>query len=132
MKRKPTHEQIAKAEERRAKLRKVWQKIGAMSEEERAALAQTLPQVVTCEGHSLTINNTLLLCYQAKNVTVVGGFHQWKKAGRMVSKGQRALGIWIPTNAEKKEEPKPGEAEKPIRFIFGSVFDISQTEPLEV
>lgn len=119
MKRKPTPEQIAKAEERRERLRALWQKIGAMSEEERQAMAEKMPAVVTCEGHSLSANNTILLCFQIQSPSVVGGFKQWQKAGRQVRKGEHALGIWIPKDKEGTDEKL---------FFFGSVFDISQTE----
>ena len=134
MKRQPTEEQKARAEERRQKLRELWQKIGEMSDEQRVQFAERVGTVVTCEGHPLTMNNSILLAYQADNVTVVGGFQQWKKVGRQVCKGQRALGIWIPKNADKEGEQEQRPAaigEKPIYFIFGSVFDISQTEPIQ-
>lgn len=131
MKRQPTEEQKARAEERRERLRELWQRVGAMSESERAAFAERVGVVVTCEGHPLTANNTILLAYQADGVTVVGGFQQWRKQGRQVTKGQRALGIWIPKNKDRDEKPEPGQAEKPTYFIFGSVFDITQTEPIE-
>lgn len=133
MKRNPTPEQKARAEERREALKTLWQKVSEMTEEQRAAFAERIGTVVTCEGHPLTVNNTILLAYQADNVTVVGGFQQWKKAGRQVMKGQRALGIWIPANKNKGEEAQPTtEDDKPSFFVFGSVFDISQTEPAQV
>jgi len=129
MKHQPTPEQKARAEERRQALRDLWQKIGEMSEEQRAQFAERVGSVVTCEGHPLSINNTILLAYQADNITVVGGFQQWKKAGRQVTKGQRALGIWIPKH--DKQEGEQEQTDKPSFFIFGSVFDISQTEPIQ-
>ena len=132
MKRQPTPEQQAKAEERRQVLKELWEKIAVMSESERAQFVEKIGTVTTCEGHPLSIGNTILLAYQADNVSVVGGFQQWKKAGRQVSKGQRALGIWIPKNGDKKEELPPAiQNEKPIYFIFGSVFDISQTDAIQ-
>jgi hypothetical protein len=128
MRRQPTPEQ--KAEERRQALKDLWQKVAAMSEEERAAFADRVGTVVTCEGHALSVGNTILLAYQADNITVVGGYNQWKAQGRQVSKGQRALGIWIPKT--KAESEARTEADKPEYFIFGSVFDITQTEPAQV
>jgi len=130
MKRTPTPEQKAKAEERRQALKDLWAKVAAMSEEQRAEFVEKIGTVVTCEGHPLSVGNTILLAYQSDNITVVGGYNQWKAQGRQVSKGQRALGIWIPkTKAESETGPA---AEKPEYFIFGSVFDISQTEPAQV
>lgn len=132
MKRQPTPEQKAKAEERRERLRQLWEKIGAMDEGQRAAFVERIGTVTTCEGHPLSVGNTILLAYQAAGVSVVGGFQQWKKAGRQVKKGQRALGIWIPKNSNAETEPAPAmQTEKPMYFIFGSVFDISQTEPIQ-
>lgn len=133
MKRTPTPEQKARAEERRQALKALWQKVSEMTEEQRAEFAEKVGTVVTCEGHPLTVNNTILLAYQADNVTVVGGFQQWKQAGRQVMKGQRALGIWIPGNKKDDPHKQPGEIsdDKPSFFIFGSVFDISQTEPIQ-
>lgn len=133
MKRQPTPEQKAKAEERRAHLRELWQKIGEMSAEERAALAERMILVTTCEGHTLSPNNSIFLSYQAESITVVGGFQQWKKANRQVKKGERSLGIWIPARKEE-QDPKPKDPTQPEKgqfFIFGSVFDISQTEPIQ-
>lgn len=131
MKRNPTPEQKAKAEERRQALRDLWQKVSNMTEDQRKQFADRVGTVVTCEGHPLTVNNTILLAYQADNVTVVGGYQQWKQQGRQVMKGQRALGIWIPANKNKAEEAQ-AEDDKPSYFIFGSVFDITQTEPMQV
>lgn len=133
MKRQPTPEQKAKAEERRQVLRDLWQKIGEMSEDQRAAFVEKIGTVVTCEGHPLSVGNTILLAYQAETVTVVGGYNQWRAAGRQVRKGERSLGIWIPKNkAEGESQPAPSiQTEKPLYFIFGSVFDISQTEPIQ-
>lgn len=129
MKKQPSPEQKAKAEERRAKLRELCQKVAKLSEEERKQLVAKIGSVITCEGHPLTANNTILLAYQADNISVVGGYQQWQKAGRQVTKGQRALGIWIPTQKDTQDQ-KEGEKEKGQTFIFGSVFDISQTEEL--
>lgn len=134
MKRQPTEEQKAKAEERRQALRDLWAKISEMSDEQRRQFAEKIGTIVTCEGHPLTIGNTILLAYQADGVTVVGGFQQWKKAGRQVRKGERALGIWIPKNKAEQAETTPAPAsqsDKPMYFIFGSVFDIAQTDPIQ-
>lgn len=142
MKRKPTPEQKAKAEERREALRQLWAKVAEMTEEQRAQFAEKIGMIVTCEGHTLTPNNTILLAYQADNVTIVGGFQQWKKQGRQVRKGEKSMGIWIPSKPKTENAnsnaapawmenatPESGE-NKPSFFIFGSVFDISQTEPI--
>ena len=125
--REATPEQKAKAEERRQKLRKLWEKVSEMTEEQCAAFVDKTGVIVTCEGHPLSVGNTILLAYQADNVTVIGGFQQWQKVGRQVRKGEKALGIWIP--AKSREEGEKNEDKKPY-FFFGSVFDISQTDPI--
>lgn len=127
MKRTPTPEQKAKAEERRATLRALAERIASTSEAERIALTAEMPTVLTCEGHLISPKNTMLLSFQYGAVSMVGGYNQWKKANRQVKKGERALGIWIPTGT--KDESKPDET--PSGFIFGSVFDITQTDPIE-
>ena len=66
--------------------------------------------------------------------SVVGGFSQWRQAGRRVKKGEHGMGIWIPVGKPKDEkEPEPsGEKEKDrIHFVLGTVFSIEQTEPIE-
>lgn len=137
MKTKATPEQQAKAKERRAAF---------------AELSRTLPKgdelqaiasdlfIQTVEGHDLSAVNTVLLTYQRENVTIVGGFQQWRTQGRAVTKGESALAIWIPR--KEKEDPnnpasgtgQPGEiTEKDLHpgFFMGYVFDITQTHIIE-
>lgn len=133
MKRQPTQEQKDAAEARRARLRELAERVANMTDEEKSALLDRVGTVLTCEGHPLSLHNTLLLAYQADNVSMVGGFHQWRAVGRQVRKGEKALGIWIPKIKEDKNR-QPGEiSDKDLKpfFIFGSVFDVSQTEPIE-
>ena len=85
---KPTAEQKAKAEERRAKLTELAQRVAAMSETEKAALLEKVGTVLTCEGHPLSAKNTLILAYQANSVSMVGGYRQWQAVGRQVMKGE--------------------------------------------
>jgi hypothetical protein len=71
---------------------------------------------------------------QLKSATIVGGFGQWKRAGRVVSKGSKALGIWVPLKPRTSAttpDPTPDEKKPTFRFTFGNVFDISQTEPMK-
>lgn len=124
MARKMTDEQKQKYDEKMSNLRMLWSKVSAMSEEERQKFGESLPTVVNCEGHALSVNNTILLSYQRQNVTVVGGFKQWLSMGRVVNKGEHSLSIWFP--AKKKD----GDEDE-VRFFFGNVFDISQTVELE-
>jgi hypothetical protein len=154
MRKQPTPEQKAKAQERREKFRTLWKQIADMPELERVQISNKLG-VVTVEGRQLSLNNQCLLALQFPTVSVVGGFRQWLDQGRCVRKGQHGLMIWVPAGAGKDGEsstPKApqqsernifatpatgtatasaaGETERP-NFFIGTVFDISQTDALE-
>ena len=132
MKRQPTAEQKAAAEEKRSKFRALVSQVAALSDEQRAEIAAKMP-VVTCEGHMLSLFNNVLIASQFDNATVVGGFNQWKSAGRAVRKGEHGFGIFAPRNPAKSEAEKVEPAKTPDHpsFIMVYVFDVSQTEPLE-
>lgn len=132
MKRQPTPEQKAKAEERRAQLRELADRVSKMSDSEKAAMLDRVGTVLTCEGHPLSLHNTLMLAYQADSVSMVGGYRQWQAVGRQVRKGEKSLGIWIPKikKDENKQEGEISNSDLRPFFIFGNVFDVSQTEPI--
>lgn len=126
-KRTATPEQIAKAKERRAKVRDIAKQIAAMTPEAQTALVQNWP--TTIEGHALSLKNACLLAYQGR-ATVVGGFRQWKKAGRFVRKGEGGMSIWIPLMKKTKDangDEINEDGERP-NFGLATVFDISQTD----
>jgi len=122
-----TKKQKQAAEDRRAKMRTLATEIGNLSDAQRQALLDRAGTAHTITGHPLSIHNTLLLASQTEHLSVVGGFRQWKTAGRSVRKGEKGLGIWIP---RKNSKPETAEAEEvdEVRFILGTVFDISQTD----
>lgn len=126
MKKHVTEAQKQAARERREKLAAMAKQIAAMSPEDRAALAAQ--GVATIEGHALSLKNTLLLIMQRAQVSVVGGFRQWKQAGRVVRKGEKALALWIPVT--RKETDESGEETVNPGFRLANVFDISQTEEI--
>ncbi len=125
--REPTEEQKQKAAERRARMRELAGKIRKMTDTERNEFAARLPGVVTIEGHALSPFNTCFVLHQKPDATVVGGFRQWKKAGRF-PKPNTALAIWIPCG-EKHENPETGEKETGEVEFFGlaNVYDVSDT-----
>lgn len=138
--RKPTPEQSAKAAERRDRFKALARTVAAMSEDQRAEIVARCGAVVTCEGRPLSFLNTCLILSQDARASVVGGFWQWKRAGRRVRKGESALSLWIPTakGDAGASEPASADIEAPAdgekkggraRFIIGTVFDVSQTEP---
>ena len=78
----------------------------------------------------LTGRNQALLYFQAEGnpLSVVAGFKQWQKYGRVVSKGQRGYLIAVPANNKKSDEGS--DSDDPTFFLWKAVFDISQTEEL--
>lgn len=127
MKAKPTAEQKAKAAERRARMRELAGKIRKMSDTERAEFSARLPGVVTIEGHALSPFNTCFVLHQKADASVVGGFRQWKAAGRY-PKPNTALAIWIPCG-KQTENAETGEKETSEVEFFGlaNVYDVSDT-----
>lgn len=111
-------------EERKAKFSSLAKRLKAMSEDQKIGIVLGRG-IVNVEGKALSLNNMVLLLFQANGTvpTVVGGFKQWKTAGRYVKKGEHGLMIWYPSRNKVEE----GEAEE-LRFFVGTVFDISQTE----
>lgn len=130
-----TPEQRAQAEERRNRFRGLARQIAAMGPEARAELAARV-NPTTVDGHPLSVHNACLLAAQLASVTLVGGFRQWRRAGRRVRKGEHGLALWVPRAVGKAEAEAPEPeataldigAERP-RFLMGTVFDVSQTEP---
>ena len=138
--RQPTAEEKQKAAERRERFKEISRQVAAMSEDERTALVMKVGAIVTCEGRALSTHNSCGLITQLPTVSMVGGFWQWKDKGRRVRKGERGLMIWIPKNVGETSAPaavdlEAGEGDasegkrKGGRFIMGTVFDVSQTEP---
>jgi len=124
--REPTAEQRQAAAERRERMRKLAATVAAMSDEERREIAG---HVITIEGHPLSLHNACMLAMQLPGVSVVGGYRQWRKAGRHVVKGARGLSIWVPIAAPKADEDS--ERDERPRFRLANVFDIAQTAEIQ-
>lgn len=122
-KRQPTAAQREAAKARRAKLSELAARIAAMDETERAALVPL--GIATIKGRVLSLHNSALILMQRPSASVVGGFSQWREAGRAVRKGEKAIAVWYPCQAGETEDEsgRPG-------FRLGNVFDISQTDRL--
>jgi len=102
-----------------------------MSDEERKRLSDSLIAPCNPEGHQYSMVNTMLLCFQgAVNPTVVAGFDQWKKFGRVVRADQHGYCIWFPYGIKRKDEDGNTELHATGGFGLTTVFDISQTEAL--
>lgn len=121
------------AEEKRAwreRMDTLVRKIKGMTDDERESLAARMP-IVTCEGYALSTFNQCFLIAQTKiAVTVVGGFRQWQRAGRVVRKGEHAVGtIFVPMFASKQADVGEQDEDGLLRgFTFASMFDVSQTD----
>ena len=108
---------------------------------ERAEILRRIGNVVNIEGHVMSDWNTIFMWWQRHELgalSVVGGFQQWKKAGRIVKKGERGIWMLFPMFLTRKTEsgedaidPKTGEKDILTRFRIGTVFDISQTNPAD-
>jgi hypothetical protein len=124
MRKQPTPEQKAAAAEKRARLQELSAAIAAMSDEQRAAILDKFGAVPVCTGNLLSVHNSCLLLAQRDDVSLVGGFNQWREVGRQVAKGSRALYIIVPSKTNDDDpQAKP-------RFVTGCVFDVTQTEPI--
>ncbi|MEW5844124.1 MAG: ArdC family protein [Bacteroidota bacterium] len=127
-----TQEQKTRSrKEKREKLIRIRKTLSEMSEEQRQAVANKFG-IVTVEGHLLTPHNQCFLVAQSEiNFTVVGGFQQWKKAGRVVRKGEHGFLILVPSKQKDKNEIDNYIADdEDIKFYSATVFDISQTDLL--
>ena len=137
---KLTPKQLEARDARKAKFKTLWKQVAAMPTAERVKMANKLG-LVTCEGRPLSMGNMLLVALQLPNASVLGGFKQWLRHGRAVRKGEHGAMIWVPCGsksteriepAASEEEPAEESTESDTRFVTGTVFDISQTEELEV
>jgi antirestriction protein ArdC len=117
-------------------MREFAKRVSAMTADDRRALADRIG-LRTIEGHALSVFNACMV-YMQKNppATVVGGFRQWLTAGRCVRKGEHGFAIWVPIGREngnrESSEPTGDDKRDSLRFTLGTVFDVSQTDPVEV
>ena len=133
-----TAEQKAKAKERWRLMRELAHRVSEMTEDERVRLVgEGWP--VTIEGHRLSMHNAVMVALQRQGVSIVGGFRQWRQAGRIVRKGEHGQAIWVPIgdgkpkeDAEQDADAEQTEERQRPRFMLATVFDIGQTKPLEV
>lgn len=78
--------------------------------------------------HRYSFSNALLICAQYPEASRVAGFATWKKLGRSVLQGERAIWILAPMTG-KRTRSDNGEEHRPIvGFRPVAVFDLAQTE----
>ena len=76
-----------------------------------------------------SLRNVMLILAQRPDASQCAGFHEWRKAGRVVRKGAKGIAILVPIGGGV--DPDTGERERP-RFTYRYVFDIADTDPLSV
>jgi len=114
-------------QEKKEKIIQIRKTLSEMTEEQRQAIADKFG-IVTVEGHLLTSHNQCFLVAQSEiNFSIVGEFLQWKKAGRVVRKGEHGFLIFVPLKT-KQENSEMFSDDEDIKFYTVTVFDISQTE----
>ena len=123
---------------KKEKIIRIRKTLSEMTEEQRLTVADKFG-IVTVEGHLLTAHNQCFLVAQLAsldasrsgspiNFTIVGGFQQWKKAGRSVRKGEHGFLIFVPSKTKQEENPEMISDDEDVHFFTATVFDISQTE----
>jgi len=128
MRKQPTEAQKQAAKDRRERMRAIAAKVAAMTPEERAILAGH--GVFTVEGRALSTFNQCMIVMQDPSASVVGGFQQWRKSGRQVRKGEKGLALWIPLAGSTETEAATDRKSERPRFMLGTVFDVTQTDPI--
>lgn len=88
--------------------------------------------------HRYSLNNQILIWLQNPAATRVAGYQKWQELGYQVRKGERGLSIFRPlsrrlTEEEAREQGRPELAGqyKVVGFGLTSIFDVSQTDPIE-
>lgn len=119
-------------QEKKSKIKMLMTQLKQLDEEQVNIIGEEM-EIRNPEGHELSQKNKCLLVFQAGDnpLSVVAGFKQWQRHGRIVSKGSKGYLIAVPSKTKEKEN-KNAEEEDEIFFLFKTVFDISQTEELEL
>jgi len=110
--------------EKKQKLNELRRRLSTMSKEEEARLLAERGIVATIDGHVLSPRNRILLAWQGCEDAIVGGFQQWKRAGRHVRAGEHGAAIFFP----RIKKTDPDEGPELAGFLTVSVFGKSQTE----
>jgi len=127
MKNLTEQQKIEYREKKKSRIQTIRKTLSEMTEEQRTQLIEKFGIVTTIEGHPLTAHNTCFLYAQTeKPVTVIGGFQQWLKAGRIVKKGEKSLLIFVPS--QRSNEGNEAAGDDDVFFFTANVFDITQTE----
>ena len=121
-------------EERRAEAEGLHATIAEQVEELRTSEAWSRFLTFAQAFHRYSLNNLLLILAQKPEATSVAGYRTWQKLGRQVRKGSRGIRIFGGRDVrETVEDEQSGEEkeQRRVRFFPVSVFDISQTDPID-
>lgn len=102
-------------EEKEARKEAKKEKVNALSEELEKGVISVLDSKeyanylkFMASFHNYSFNNSLLIYYQSQEMgftaSMVKGFQTWKKDGRFVKKGAKALQIFAPVPTKYKKE----------------------------
>lgn len=87
------------------------------------------------EGHPYSHYNACMIITQDPHATILGGFHQWRAAGRQVRKGETGIVIWRPVSGKSQSDDDAPDDDSPAgarkRFVLIPVFDVSQTDEIQ-
>ena len=121
------------AEERRADADRLHESIAVQLDELTSSEGWSRFLAIATGFHRYSLSNVLLILSQRPNATRVAGFRQWQARGRQVRKGERAIKIFgYSTKRIEPDEISDGDQEQQRTFYpILSVFDISQTDPIE-
>jgi antirestriction protein ArdC len=87
--------------------------------------------------HRYSFNNSLLIQLQRPDATRVAGFHAWRRLGRNVRRGEKAIWILAPVTRKVDDEASadaPADERGCVLVAFKptAVFDIAQTDGEEL
>lgn len=123
------------AEQKRAEMEALHEKLAAGVEALRSSSTWAAYLRFCASFHRYSINNLLLILMQCPEASHVAGYRAWQAKGRQVRKGERGIRILgtgtVKVTAEEDEET--GEAVEGKRRVFFpvSVFDVAQTDVME-
>jgi antirestriction protein ArdC len=89
--------------------------------------------------HRYSLGNQALAMAQMldRNIPIgpISSFNGWKKLGRKVKKGEKAIGLWMPVIKKETREDDEGDEDKEVTKMFfimkNNWFALAQTEPVD-
>ena len=128
-----TKKHVRSAEDRRAELEALHERIANEVEALHDSDAWQRFLDYARSFHRYSLNNLLLIASQRPDAHNVAGYRAWQALGRQVRKGETGIRILGGRSFTKTVENEHGEEEEHhgVRFFPVSVFDYSQTDPID-